>query len=71
MPRRGLSARRTPMLPTTCVRPEMPRKRNHSVITGPKNLPMVEVPACCMANSTHKMAMVMATTMFWLSPMKA
>ena len=38
---------------------------------GPNALPMAEVPARCTANSTHRMMMVMATTMFWLVPMMA
>ena len=38
---------------------------------GPNALPMVEVPARCMANRTHRIVMVMSTTMPWLSPMMA
>ena len=39
------------------------------VMIGPKALPIMEVPARCMANSTQRMAMVIKTTTFWLSPM--
>ena len=47
----------------------MPRKRNHTVMTGPNALPMVEVPAFCMAKRMQRITRVMPTTMAWLSPM--
>ena len=51
------------------MRPAPARKRNQSVMTGPKSLPIVEVPAFCRKNSMQRMTMTMATTMLWLSPM--
>ena len=69
MPRTGLSARRTERSAPMLTRPAMPRNRNHNVMTGPKNLPIDEVPAFWAKNSTLMIRTVIATTMAWLSPM--
>ena len=70
MPRTGLSARSTSKLPRMCGRPATARNANHSVMMGPKALPMREVPAFCTKNSTHRMQMTIATTICWFSPMR-
>ena len=69
MPRTGLKARRTLRSRPMFMRPAAARKTNHAVMTGPKSLPIVEVPAFWRKKSTQRMAITMATTMLWLSPM--
>ena len=69
MPRSGLKARRTLRSRPMFMRPAKARKANHSVMTGPKSLPIVEVPAFCRKKSTQRMQITIATTMPWLSPM--
>ena len=63
MPRMGLSARKMDRLPSMLNKPAPARNRNHSVMSGPKSLPIDEVPARCMANRPQIMMMVMMITL--------
>ena len=69
MPRTGLRARSTPKFSKMCGRPATARKRNHSVMMGPKPLPIFEVPAFWTKKSTLMMHTTIAMTICWLSPM--
>ena len=63
MPRTGLSARTMLMSASMFITPMAPKNKNQSVMTGPKALPMVEVPAFCKAKRVQRMMMVIMTTM--------
>ena len=69
MPRTGLRARSTLMFSKMCGRPATARNANHSVMMGPKALPILEVPAFCRKKSTLMMQMTMAMTICCPSPM--